>query len=197
METKTPKYSEQLALFSEEGISVRKATMIERYVEHFTQGRVDYAIDALDFDELKEYAAFLGVENLKDREVIYQFLANKVSYCEQIYTDPVTVTDNLSIEAMLNQIADMGMINDYPNDFYAGFVAKLDDKTGIVFGLEQEEIPGICNTCAEGGYESAYHGCGHERDDYLTRPWLMLCELEKINHIDWTRGEIAAQPLRD
>ena len=177
----------------------REISVLIKPMEHGTKSRIEERLDTTNHDDMEQWRQSLerhlqtGEDAwfwIKDEQALVEFAAligygpgvkRVVGYyyiCEEFnkfMTD--SYETELPIIALQERIADIGMMNQFPNDYDLRVAVEVDAETVIIYDVDSNSVPVVCEECMASEDEdlqeelalNPQYGCGHLDDEYFTR----------------------------
>lgn len=145
----------------------------------------------------KELVELLGIDEVDGSAVLATNYYNEMAYYSDLNNEP-SYEGKWPLQAVINDIGDRYVnIVEFVNNFKAKVAIAIDEKTAVVFMVEIDEQPGICDDC-RGNDEYMEHNenysCDHDvPDEYDIKHSAMILDRTDLERFDWERGEVRAQ----
>lgn len=144
----------------------------EAIARHLETGE-DAGFYIRDHEALMAFTKLVGHDEREKLVLAWRYAADGQ---DEVATEPFVT--NVHAAILQEQIADRGMMNEFPNDFDVSMAIAYGEKSMVVYSYDHSSEPVVCEAChtskdehvqEELALNEGRYGCGHEDDEYYAR----------------------------
>lgn len=118
----------------------------------------------LDYEKLKRVLESLDCLTVRGSQVIaYSYVNTQSSRMHELHNGPMEFEVPTDIPRLLEGIGDIGMNEEFPNNFMIALAVELPDGTRLLIQYDCDEQPSVCETCEPTHYD-VMRSCEHGND---------------------------------
>lgn len=118
----------------------------------------------LNYEQLTRVLEALGCATVRGSQIVaYSYVNTASSYRFEDHTGPMEFEEPTDVPRLLEHIGDIGMNDEFPNNFKIALALQMAGKTRTLIHYECDEQPEVCDECEPTHFDDG-RSCEHGSD---------------------------------